>query len=55
MEDILGRAEAKMKSSIEVLRKELGSIRTGRASPGLVENLHVEYYGTEMPLKQLAN
>ncbi len=44
MEDIVARA-----------RKELASIRTGRASPGLVENLHVEYYGTETPLKQLAN
>jgi ribosome recycling factor len=55
MEDIVARAEAKMKASVDVLRKELGSIRTGRASPGLVENLHVEYYGTETPLKQLAN
>jgi ribosome recycling factor len=55
MEDIVARAEAKMKASVDVLRKELASIRTGRASPGLVENLHVEYYGTETPLKQLAN
>lgn len=55
MQDIVDRAEAKMKSSIEVLRKELTSLRTGRASPGLVEGLHVDYYGTETPLKQLAN
>src|SRR5712692_1069217 len=55
MEDIVARAEAKMKASVDVLRKELASVRTGRASPGLVENLHVEYYGTEKPLKQLAN
>ncbi|HLQ32152.1 MAG TPA: ribosome recycling factor [Chloroflexota bacterium] len=55
MEDIVARAEAKMKASVDVLRKELASVRTGRASPGLVENLHVEYYGTETPLKQLAN
>jgi len=55
MEDIVARAEAKMKASVDVLRKELASIRTGRASPGLVENLHVEYYGTETPLRQLAN
>src|SRR5579862_8816295 len=44
-----------MKSSVDVLRKELTGIRTGRASPGLVEGLHVDYYGTETPLKQLAN
>jgi len=37
------------------VRKELGSIRTGRASTSLVENLHVEYYGADTPLKQLAN
>lgn len=55
MQDVIDRAETHMKSSIEVLRKELSSIRTGRASPGLIENLHVDYYGTETPLKQLAN
>ena len=55
MQDIVARAETKMKASVDVLRKELASIRTGRASPGLVENLHVEYYGTETPLRQLAN
>jgi len=55
MQDIVDRAEAKMKSSIDAVRKELGSIRTGRASPALVEGLHVEYYGAETPLKQLAN
>jgi len=55
MQDIVDRAEAKMKSSIDAVRKDLGSIRTGRASTGLVENLHVEYYGADTPLKQLAN
>src|SRR5579884_4996 len=55
MQDIVDRAEARMKTSLEVLRKELAGIRTGRASPALVEGLHVEYYGTETPLKQLAN
>jgi len=55
MQDILDRAEAHMKSSIEVLRKELTTIRTGRASPALVEHLHVDYYGTDTPLKQLAS
>lgn len=55
MQDVVDRAEAKMKASIDALRKGLSSIRTGRASPGLVEGLHVEYYGTDTPLKQLAN
>ena len=55
MQDVVDRAEAKMKASIEALRKELTSIRTGRASPGLVDHLHVDYYGTETPLNQLAN
>src|SRR5207248_5404996 len=44
-----------MKSSVEVLRKELTTIRTGRASPALIDHLHVDYYGTETPLNQLAN
>jgi len=55
LQDVLDRAEQHMKSSVDVLRKELTGIRTGRASPGLVEGLHVDYYGTETPLKQLAN
>ena len=55
MQDIVDRGEAKMKSSIDSVRKELGSVRTGRASPTLVEGLHVEYYGADTPLKQLAN
>ncbi|MDE3076934.1 MAG: ribosome recycling factor [Chloroflexota bacterium] len=55
MEDVVGRAESKMHASVEVLRKELASIRTGRASPGILEHLHVDYYGTDTPLKQLAN
>ena len=53
--DTLNQAEAKMKKAIEALGHHLNSIRTGRASPALVEHLQVEYYGTEMPLNQLAN
>ena len=55
MDDVVTRADGKMQASLDVLRKELSSIRTGRASPGLVEHLHVDYYGTETPLRQLAN
>ncbi len=55
IKDVLRDAETKMKKSHESLRHTLGSIRTGRASPALIEELPVEYYGTEMPLNQLAN
>ncbi len=55
VKDTLSQSETKMKKTVEALRHHLGSIRTGRASPALVEHLHVEYYGTEMPLNQLAN
>ncbi len=55
VKDTLAQAEAKMKKSVEALRHHLGSIRTGRASPALVEQIMVEYYGTEMPINQVAN
>ena len=55
VKDVLREAEGKMKKTHEALRHSLGSIRTGRASPALVEELVVEYYGAEMPLNQLAN
>ncbi len=46
--------EERMHKSVEVLQKELASIRTGRASPGLIEHLKVEYAGSTLPLNQLA-
>lgn len=55
IKDVLREAESKMKKSHEALRHTLGSIRTGRASPALIEDMLVEYYGAEMPLNQLAN
>lgn len=48
-------AEAHMKSAVQALEEDLAGIRTGRASPALVERLHVEYYGTPTPLIQLAS
>jgi ribosome recycling factor len=54
IDDVLKEAESRMKKSIEALRRELTTIRTGRASPGLIEHLPVEYYGTSSPLNQLA-
>jgi len=52
--DVLHEAEGKMKKSVEALRQHLTTIRTGRASPALVEHLQVEAYGSQMPLNQLA-
>lgn len=52
--DILRDAESKMAKSIEHVRHELSTIRTGRANPGLIEHVNVDYYGTPTPLNQLA-
>jgi ribosome recycling factor len=52
---ILSEADAKMKKAIEVTKREFGTVRTGRASVSLVEGIKVEYYGTLMPLNQVAN
>ncbi len=52
--DVLSEAEKRNKKTIESLRGHLGSVRTGRASPALVEHLQVEAYGSVMPLNQLA-
>lgn len=54
IKDILKDAESRMKSAIASLEEDLGGIRTGRANPGLIEKLPVEYYGMETPLLQLA-
>jgi len=55
IKDILKDAESRMHQSTSVLQEDLGGIRTGRANPALIEKLHVEYYGTETPLLQLAS
>ncbi len=52
--DIQRETEGKMKKTVESLRHHLSGIRTGRASPALVEDLQVEVYGATMPLNQLA-
>lgn len=53
-EEIIEGARKKMDSALFVLEDELKGIRTGRASPGLVENIKIDYYGAGTPLKQLA-
>ena len=54
VESVLEETEARMAKSEEALVRELGGIRTGRASPALVENLMVNYYGVPTPVKQMA-
>lgn len=53
--DIKKNAEAKMAKSIEAFKHELTKIRTGRAHPGLLDQVHVEYYGSMVPISQVAN
>ena len=51
----LVQIEQKMRKSVEVARRELAAIRTGHATPSLIEHIRVEYAGTPMPLNQLAS
>ncbi|MBX3726995.1 MAG: ribosome recycling factor [Xanthomonadales bacterium] len=55
LNDIRKDAETRMKKSVEALRQDLTRLRTGRASTALVDHLKVNYYGSEMPLTQVAN
>ena len=55
VEDTLADAEQKMRSAVAVTQDELAGIRTGRANPRLLDRLTVEYYGTPVPLNQLAS
>src|SRR5829696_2680371 len=55
VDDVLLDAEMHMEKAIEHLQHELRGIRTGRASPALVENIHVMYYEQPTPLKSIAN
>lgn len=55
IKDALKEAEQKMNASFQSLQDDLSRIRTGRASPALVEKLPVEYYGSLTPLQQLAS
>lgn len=55
MQEIIKQADEKMKKCLEAFRKELSSVRTGRASVSLVDNVHVTYYGSSVPLKQIAS
>ena len=52
--EVLSAAEQKMARAIEAMQRDFQGIRTGRASTSIVERIHVDYYGTETPLNQLA-
>ena len=52
--DFLAEATARMKKSVEATRAEFSTVRTGRASPHLLDRIEVDYYGATTPLKQLA-
>ncbi len=54
MDKIMDEASRKIQKAVEVTAQEFGSIRTGRATPALVERLQVEYYGTLTPLNQVS-
>jgi ribosome recycling factor len=55
IEELLQDTRERMGKSIEAIRHELATVRTGRASPHLLDRVNVEYYGTSTPLRQLAN
>lgn len=53
--DIKKAAEQKMQKTLEALKADLGKVRTGRAHTGLLDHISVDYYGTPMPINQVAN
>jgi ribosome recycling factor len=53
--EILAAAEHKMHRAVEAMERDFQGLRTGRASTALVERIHVDYYGTQTPLNQLAS
>jgi len=54
IETVYGETDSRMKKSIENLKKEFSRIRTGRATPGLLDGITVDYYGSQMPVNQVA-
>jgi ribosome recycling factor len=53
--DVKKNAEQKMHKSLDALKADLGKVRTGRAHTGILDHVTVDYYGTQMPLNQVAN
>jgi ribosome recycling factor len=55
LKTVLGEAHEKMDKAVEHLLHELASVRAGRANPGMVENVRIDYYGTQTPINQVAS
>jgi ribosome recycling factor len=55
MDRLIAKANADMDKTVEIVQKDIAAFRTGRASPALVENIEVEYYGTKVPVNQIAS
>jgi len=53
--DIKKTATEKMAKSVETLKNDLGKVRTGRAHTGIIDHVKVDYYGSDVPIKQVAN
>ncbi len=55
MQKIIKDAESRMRKGIESYKAEIAKLRTGRAHPGILEHVRIDYYGSEMPISQVAN
>ena len=55
LNDIINDCSAKMDKTIEALKKDFATIRTGKANPSILNGVTVEYYGSMMPISQIAN
>src|SRR6185295_3449200 len=55
IKDFLDEAKGRMQKSVDATRTEFATVRTGRASPHLLDRIEVDYYGARTPLRQLAN
>lgn len=55
VKEILKNSEEKMEKTVTLLKKELGSMKAGKANPSMLDRISVDYYGTETPINQLAN
>jgi ribosome recycling factor len=55
MQRIIKEAETRMRKSIDAFKSEIAKLRTGRAHPSILDHIRVDYYGTEMPLNQVAS
>jgi ribosome recycling factor len=55
IKELIDDARSRMDASLETVRRELASMRTGRASLAILDGVRVDYYGTPTPLNQLAN